>query len=708
MGEYTEVPADLPALRAALGAADHAEALARSLPEYQRVQAMTALAAPLAAAGEPDRAEELLRSARIRPAQMREPYDAAWAWTDLAWLAVLSGDADRADRSIRSAYAQSRVIDSPYLQGLLLLAWARVLTFRGDRPGAGGMVERALTRAAAIGRPSSDAWAMKALPLLVSGGADPARGEALARSVPQPYHRSRAVAGLAVSTAAAGEPDRAAALRHAVSDADRLARLDVALGEIAAVRPRSDRADPFRRARAATMLAEAVMAGGAGHAWGAYEWAEPLARYPADPGDQKRIFAVLAAAAVGRATADQTAALADRADAILDAVTDQDYHPQALIALAWMMAHAGDRARATVLGEAAEALVRYGGHHSARPRIADLAARTRAAEHGTSGLPALIGTPKQQAWARNLRAAYVKRRWGADTPPESLAALASLTDARWWIENRDRLDEALGPGAGLWNDEALPRIIGSPKQEQWARKLRANAIAELWPDGPPTRLITALTGLTEARWWIDHRDDLRKELTEFATTVRFTELPRLTGTPQSRRRANKIRTELVRRRWRDDKIPPVVLETLTQLTNAEWWLANVDPDEYLGADYALESELPESARKLLTLPTRHLKRKHPEPCSDLPDYATAWQATFNLAAQFGDLRACREGSLTPFVRTCCGQQAVRDAEKAGKQAWLETRAKKIRKSSLLMTASRAMEEARSDLRRIERNLDGWG
>jgi hypothetical protein len=116
----------------------------------------------------------------------------------------------------------------------------------------------------------------------------------------------------------------------------------------------------------------------------------------------------------------------------------------------------------------------------------------------------------------------------------------------------------------------------------------------------------------------------------------------------------------------------------------------------------------ERARNILTLPTRPLKRKHPEPCSDLPDYAAAWQATFTLVAQYGDLRACPEGSLTPFVGTCCGQQAVRDAREAGKQAWLEARAKKIRRSSFLMTATRAMEEARSDLWRIERNLDGWG
>jgi hypothetical protein len=382
MGEYAEIPADLPALRAALSAADRAEELARSIPEYQSVRALTALAAQLAAAGEPDRAEEVLRSARIRPAQIREPYDAAWAWTDLAWLAVLSGDTDRADRSIRSAHAQARAIDSPYLQGLLLLAWARVLAFRGDGPGASRMVERALTRGAATGRPSSDAWAMEALPLLVSGGADPARGDALARSVPQPYHRSRAVAALAVLAAAAGEPDRAAALRDAVSDADRLTRLDAALEGVARVRPRPDPPDPFRRARAATMLAEVVAAGGVGHAWGASDWAEPLARYQADPGDQKLIFAVLAAAAVGRVSDGQTAALAHRADAILDAITDQHHRSQALIALAWMMADAGDRARATVLAEAAEALVRYGGYRSMRPRIADLAARARAAEHG--------------------------------------------------------------------------------------------------------------------------------------------------------------------------------------------------------------------------------------------------------------------------------------------------------------------------------------
>lgn len=57
---------------------------------------------------------------------------------------------------------------------------------------------------------------------------------------------------------------------------------------------------------------------------------------------------------------------------------------------------------------------------------------------------------------------------------------------------------------------------------------------------------------------------------------------------------------------------------------------------------------------------------------------------------------------------CCFWKGLRDGEEAGKQAWIETSATEIRAASPRLTVEQAKAEARSDLTRLERNLDGWG
>jgi hypothetical protein len=594
MGEYGDIPPDLPALWAALGRCDRAESSVRFVADYERGEALAALAGPMAAAGEPDQAERLVHAMQVRPGEIRDPYNRTRAWTDLAWLATVSGDGERAAGLIRRAYAEARAITQPYFQSLLLLTWARVHAAGGDPARADELASRAETVATGnLNEPMWSGWVLTALPMIIASDGDLAWADALVRAVPDPYHRARATAELAVLVAVCGDHDRADTLLGSVTDEFRHARLCDALAAIRAVGPHRD-VDPYRRARALAGLADVVAAGGAGHAWGVSDRAEPLVRYDQGRDDQRLIFAALAVGAAG-GERGRAAALADRAEAIVGPVVDPENQPRALVTLGWMVADAGDPARAAELADAAEALVRYTRRYLRTWRVAELAAMTRAAtgEPGADGLPELTGTPKQLTWATNLRAAYVATRWGERIPPEAMADLARLTLARWWITNRDDLDGALGSGTGLWNDDNLPQIVGSPRQEDWARKLRFTVLGTQYPDGIPPRVAAALRTLVDAKWWIEHRDDLATELAEFAEASWLAELPAITGPARERKRATRIRTELVRKRW-GDKIPPGVKGALDRLNDAAWWIANEVGDGYPQAiDRALGAEVHE-------------------------------------------------------------------------------------------------------------------
>ena len=143
MGEYGDIPPDLPALWAALGRCDRAESSVRFVADYERGEALAALAGPMAAAGEPDQAERLVHAMQVRPGEIRDPYNRTRAWTDLAWRAAVSCDGERAAGLIRRAYAEARAITQPYFQSLLLLTWSRVYAAGGDPARADELASRA-------------------------------------------------------------------------------------------------------------------------------------------------------------------------------------------------------------------------------------------------------------------------------------------------------------------------------------------------------------------------------------------------------------------------------------------------------------------------------------------------------------------------------------------------------------------------------------
>jgi hypothetical protein len=105
------------------------------------------------------------------------------------------------------------------------------------------------------------------------------------------------------------------------------------------------------------------------------------------------------------------------------------------------------------LADAAEALGRNTRRRLRTGRVAERAAKAQEAPiaSGAARLPSLTGTPKQQKWAEDFRAAYVARRWHGEIPAQAWAHLSRFTEAHWWISYRDEFDCALGEEAGPLN-----------------------------------------------------------------------------------------------------------------------------------------------------------------------------------------------------------------------------------------------------------------
>ncbi|MFG2794039.1 hypothetical protein [Streptomyces sp. NPDC048419] len=220
-------------------------------------------------------------------------------------------------------------------------------------------------------------------------------------------------------------------------------------------------------------------------------------------------------------------------------------------------------------------------------------------------------------------------------------------------------------------------------------------------DEPYRILLSRLTG---AKWWIDNRDRLD------AALAALTPLPAMAGgTERTRRKATRIRDKLVGTRW-GHRIPPGVKAALDRLTDAEWWVRNeVGDGRPMAIDRALGAEVPEYDRKMMALPKYGPPQpSHAGPCEKQPGYAAARKAAEDVASQYGDLRAGKEGSLGGLGGSCCGRAGFRDGEKEGKQRWVDRRAGEIRRATRSTTPAQAVSEARSDLSRLERNLSGWG
>ena len=448
------IPPDLVTVWARLGRFGHAEALARTLtsPDDQ-ARALTELATAIAEAGDPGRAEALART-------ITDPDDQAWALTELATAIAQAGDPDRAYR-LAADEALAR-ITGPEAQA---------------RAPAGTRLSDTQSRM------------LTELATAIAQAGDPARAEALARSITDSYARSQVLAELATVAAQAGKPDRAEALARTLTS-------------------------PGAQARALTELATALaQAADPGHACRLFDDAEALARTIRDPSDQAGVLAKLATVTAQAGDPGRGQRLATDAEALARTITSPGAQSRALTELATALAQAGDPGHASRLFDDAEALARLSLHDQARALTELATAIAQAGDPGRAeSLTRTITDPDDQARAlielatAAAQAGDPGRGYRLATDAESLARTITSPDdqARALTELAIAAAQAGDPDRA----EALARAITSPSIQAEALAELATAIAQAGDPGRAEALARTLPHYVQSQM-----------LTEMATAI---------------------------------------------------------------------------------------------------------------------------------------------------------------------------------------------
>ncbi len=312
----THVPITLPAVWAAIGYPDRAEALARAITDPDRqARALDGLVRAVAERGDLDRAMTFVRA-------ITDPGRQARALDDLVRTVAEWGDLDRAMtfvRTITDPGRQARVLDG--------LAWAAAKWGDLDRAGAA---------ARAITDPGWQAQVLADLARTAARAGDLDRAGTLAGqavtaawTIADSNWQAQVLGDVAWAAAEAGDLDRAEAAAWAITDPGRHA---LVLADLARAAARAGDLD-----RAGTLAGRAATAAGA----------------ITDPGWQARVLADLAWAAAEAGDLDRAAALAGQAEAAAWAITDPGWQAQVLADVARVLVEAGDLHQA---GAAARAI----------------------------------------------------------------------------------------------------------------------------------------------------------------------------------------------------------------------------------------------------------------------------------------------------------------------------------------------------------------
>ena len=355
------------------------------------------------------------------------------------------------------------------------------------------------------------------------------RAEALARAIPDPDQRERAMTGLAQAAARAGDLDRAEAVAQMITDPHRRARALDELVEAAARAGDLDRAeavaqmitDPHRRARALDELVEAAARAGdldrieavaqmitdpdqragaldelaqAAARAGDLDRAEATVRMIINPYRRARALAGLAEAAARAGDREQASVLGDRAETAVRTIINPDGRARVLAGLAETAAGAGDLERASVLADRAEAAVRTIINPDRRARALD----------GLAQAAARICDPdRASALAKRAQAAA----WAITDPDGRARVLAGLTETAADAGDLER--------ASVLADQALAavRSISNSKGQALALARLAEAAAHIG-DLDRARVIAERAEATA--WRIPDRDKRERVLTRVA------------------------------------------------------------------------------------------------------------------------------------------------------------------------------------------------
>ncbi|KMS68609.1 hypothetical protein ACM01_38170 [Streptomyces viridochromogenes] len=199
------IPTALPALWAALGNHQRAEALIHSvlIPE-RRNKAVLCLLETLLRAGDLERARALADSAP-------GPGPRSRALADVAKAACAAGQLELAEELCLA-------VEDPRQQVSALSDLVRAAARAGDQVRAVRLVARAESVARGIGRTLHRAHAMAGVATSLDLMGDHERAWSLARTIPHPYKQARTLCNLAVGAALAGDRTRCEALCREAED----------------------------------------------------------------------------------------------------------------------------------------------------------------------------------------------------------------------------------------------------------------------------------------------------------------------------------------------------------------------------------------------------------------------------------------------------------------------------------------------------------
>jgi hypothetical protein len=337
------IPGELPLLWARLDRFDHAEALARTLPDpAERTKALANLAAAAARSGELDKAEAIAGG-------ISEPIARAYVLTDLMTAAAKAGELDRARRMAADAKTAGRDGGTTYVQAIFFVRLVSAMAEAGDVDGA-----EALAHATDNVFRGSEKFAGLVTAVAVGGDLD--RAEAIARSVTNDFERDLVLTKLVAAVARAGDLDRASAIARTLTRHHHRAEALITLLPAAAEAGDPDRWRQIADDAAAVvaqltdhnqhqLVALAVALARAGD----LDRAEAIATSNRDGSRQGEVLTALVAAVA-------QAGDLDRAESIARAELDWMSQADLLTSLIPAAAQAGDYARATKIAVDVEAL----------------------------------------------------------------------------------------------------------------------------------------------------------------------------------------------------------------------------------------------------------------------------------------------------------------------------------------------------------------
>ena len=399
------MPAELPAVWAALGQVTRAEALAASITDLrQRAEALARVAVALNAAGRHEQAAAVAGQAEAA-ARSVTTYSPGWRKA-LAEVARVLAAAQRGEAPAltRTAVALAEEVGTggrgwgiegssrptaEERQAFQLAQDAEVLAVAGRHEEAAvvaGQVQVLAASATCPGKLAALALADAARALAAAGRHEQAavvaeQAETVACSIDYPQNRAGALARVARALAAAGRCEQAEAIARSITNPDDqgYALADVARALAAA--GRCEQAEAIARSITDPAMQGLALAGVVRRlaAAGWREQAEAIARSITNPSLQARALADIAKALAAAGLHEQAEAVAGQAEAAARSITDLDGQEYALAGVTRTLAAAGWREQAEAiahsitnpslqaraLADTAEALVAAGLHQEA-------------------------------------------------------------------------------------------------------------------------------------------------------------------------------------------------------------------------------------------------------------------------------------------------------------------------------------------------------